>query len=104
MEAILVKLSGLIITGLKLAASSILGRAMFGAGMTFVTFPVAYPQVKSFLESKFLGLPVEAQNLLNYCGVTAMMTMVVSAIVARAGLHLFRVATARLDELTQVAS
>lgn len=99
MDSILVKFAGLIMTGLKLSAASIFGRLMLGTGMSFVTFTVAYPQVKSFIESKFMGLDPRAQELLNYCGVTAFMTMVVSAIVARAGLQVFKVATARLDEL-----
>jgi len=99
MDEILVKLSGLIMTGLKLAASSIFARLLAGAGMSFVTFTIAYPQVKAFVESKFLGLAPKAQELLNYCGVTAFMTMVISAIVARAGLQLFNMATAKLDSL-----
>lgn len=104
MDAILVKFAGLIMTGLKLAASSIFARLMFGAGMSFVTFTIAYPQVRSFIESKFLSLPANAQNMLNYCGVTIFMTMVISAIVARAGLQLFNMATAKLDALVQGAS
>ncbi len=99
MDQILVKLAGLIMTGLKLGISSIFGRLMFGAGLSFVTFAVAYPQVRSFVESKFLSLAPKAQELLNYTGVTAFMTMVLSAIVARAGLQVFKVATARLDEM-----
>ncbi len=104
MDSILVKFAGLIMTGLKLAGSSIFARLMAGAGMSFVTFTVAYPQVRTFIESKFLGLPAKAQEMLNYCGVTVFMTMVISAIVARAGLQLFNMATAKLDGLLQGAS
>lgn len=99
MDAILVKFAGLILTGLKLAASSIFARLMIGAGLTYVSFNAAYPQVRSFVESKFLSLAPKAQELLNYTGVTAFMTIVLSAIVARAGLQVFKVATARMDEM-----
>lgn len=99
MDSILVKFAGLILTGLKLGASSIFARLMIGAGLTYVSFNAAYPSVRGFVESKFFSLAPKAQELLNYTGVTAFMTIVLSAIVARAGLQLFKVATARLDEM-----
>lgn len=104
MDSILVKFAGLIMTGLKLAGTSIFARLMAGAGMSFVTFTIAYPQVRSFIESKFLSLPAQAQQMMNYCGVTIFMTMVISAIVARAGLQLFNMATTKLDSLVAGAN
>lgn len=104
MDSIIVKLAGKIVTLLKLAMSSLFGRLMAGAGLSLVTFTLAYPQVKNFLQSKFLSLPANAQQLLSYAGVDVFMTIVISAVVARAGMQVFTVATSKLDEFITGAS
>lgn len=98
MDSIIVKLAGKIIGLFKLGAASIFGRALFGAGISLAVFTIAYPQVKNFLQSKFLALPQNAQQLLAYAGVDVFMTLIISAVVARAGLQLFAAATTKLDE------
>lgn len=99
MESILVKLAGLVVTGFKLAASSIFGRLMAGAGLSIVSFTLVYPQIRAFLASKFLALPANAQQLLAYCGVDVFMTLIISAVVARAGMQVFNMVTAKLDSM-----
>lgn len=99
MESIIVKLANLIVTGFKLASSSMFTRVMAGAGLTIVSFTVVYPNVRAFLASKFLALPAQYQLLLSYAGVDVFMTIVISAVVARTGMQLFNMATAKLDTM-----
>ena len=82
MEQIIIKFVGKLITAVKLAASSIFGRLMAGAGMAFVAYNQVYPNIKDFVSSKFLALPGWAVQLLSYCAVDQAITMVISALVA----------------------
>ncbi|MEA9838961.1 DUF2523 family protein [Xanthomonas campestris] len=87
MDAILTKLSGLLITGLKLGAAGIVGRVMAGLGMTWVNFTYSLPAIKSWLSSKFAGLPDNVTTILSASGIDIFMTLIISAIVARLGMR-----------------
>ena len=104
MEAIIVKFAGKIIAGLKLAANSIFGRLMAGSGMAFAAFQYAYPQIKAVLESKFLALPPQAVELLTYCAFDTFITVVISALVARAMTSLSLVSLTALQDQLNGAS
>lgn len=104
MESIIVKLANLIVTGFKLSASSLFARLMSGAGLTLVSFTVVYPNVRAFLAGKFLALPAQHQLLLSYAGVDVFMTIIISAVVARTGMQLFNMATAKLDSMLSGAT
>jgi hypothetical protein len=87
MEAILMKLAGLLVTGFKIAAGSIIGRGMAGAGLAWVNFAYTLPTVKGWVTDKFGGLPSNIAQFLAATGVDVMMTLILSAIVARVGMR-----------------
>lgn len=86
MEAIIMKLAGLFVTGLKLAAGSFVGRAMAGIGLTWANFTYSMPTVKAWVAEKFSGLPANVVEFLAATGVDVAITLVLSAIVARVGI------------------
>ncbi|MGS1079132.1 hypothetical protein [Pseudoxanthomonas beigongshangi] len=97
MESIILKFVGKLITGLKLAASSIFGRLFAGSAMSLATFQYVYPNIKGFLQSKFLALPPKAVELMTYCAVDVLITVIVSAYVAQMGLKLALVSSTVLQ-------
>lgn len=99
MDAILAKLSGLFITGLKLAAGSIVGRAMAALGLTWVNMAYSLPQAKSWLAEKFAGMPENVRVILDATGVDVFMTLIVSAIIARMGMRMFTTTLASIQGL-----
>ncbi|WFC43771.1 DUF2523 family protein [Pseudoxanthomonas sp. SE1] len=99
MESILVKLAGLLVTGLKLGATSLVGRAMAGIGLTWVNFTYALPTVKSWVSDKFTGLPPNVTQFLAATGVDIFMTLIISAIVARVGMRTITTSLTALEGL-----
>lgn len=87
MDAILTKWVGLLITGFKLAAGSIVGRVMAALGLTWVNFTYTLPTVKNWITDKFVGLDPHIREFLAATGIDIFMILVVSAIVARVGLR-----------------
>lgn len=81
------KLTGLLVTGFKIAAGSIIGRGMAAIGLTWVNFTYALPTVKSWVADKFTGLPPQIGQFLAATGVDIFMTLIISAIVARVGMR-----------------
>lgn len=99
MDAILLKLAGLFVTGFKLAAGSLIGRGMAALGLTWVNFTYALPTVKSWLAEKFAGLPDNVMQILAASGIDIFMTLVVSAVVARVGMRTITTSLAALQGL-----
>ncbi|HBK46580.1 MAG TPA: hypothetical protein DDZ67_09140 [Xanthomonadaceae bacterium] len=99
MDAILTKLVGLLVTGLKLAAGSIVGRVMSALGLTWVNVIYALPQVKQWIAEKFSGLPDNVMAILSASGIDVFMTLIVSAIVARVGMRTFTTSITALESL-----
>ena len=99
MDNIIVKWVGTLITMLKLAASSLVGRVMAGLGLTFVSFTYTLPAVKSWLAEQASGLGSQAQQLLHAAGVDVFMTLIISALVARIGMKTVLMLTSQLDAM-----
>lgn len=99
MDAILTKWVGLLITGLKLAAASIVGRVMAALGFTWANFTFALPQAKGWLVEQFAGLPANIREIIAATGVDVFMTLVISAILARMGMRMFVTTLSSLQSL-----
>lgn len=97
MDNIIIKWVGTLITFLKLAASSIVGRVFAGMGLSIVTFTYVLPAVKNWLAQQSSGLDPRAIQLLSAAGVDVFMTLIVSALVARIGMRTFVMLTSQLE-------
>lgn len=93
------KLVGLLVTGFKLAAGSLVGRVMAAVGLTWVNFAYTLPTVKAWLVEKFAGLPPNYREILAASGIDIFMTLVVSAIVVRVGMKTITTSLASLQGL-----
>ncbi|MBB5865925.1 DUF2523 family protein [Xanthomonas sp. 3058] len=99
MDAILSKLTGLLITALKLGAGGIVGRVMAGIGLTWVNFTYSMPAVKQWIADKFSGMPDNVLTILAASGIDVFMTLIVSAIVARVGMRAFVTSVSALESM-----
>lgn len=99
MEAIIIKWVGMLITGIKLAASSFVGRAMAGLGVVWVNFRVVLPEVKAFLADRFSALPADALNFIAALRVDDAMVLVISAIAARTGMKMLTTTVVAVEQL-----
>lgn len=99
MEAIILKFVGMLISGLKWAAGSFVGRAMAGVGVVWVNFYAVMPEVKAFLAERFNVLPANALNFLGALRVDDAMIVVVSAVVARVGMKMLTTTVASIEHL-----
>lgn len=104
MEAIIVKWVGSIITALKLAGGYIVTRVMAALGLSWASFEYVLPEVKAYLVDKAALLPSEAVQFFSAIGLDVFMVMIVSAVVARVGMQVFLVGTAKLESMIAGAS
>jgi len=96
---IIIKWTGLMITGLKLLASTVLARVFVGAGLTIVNFVYALPVLKDWVSQRLAGLPAEIINIIGAFQIDKAMVMILSAIVARIGLKMFVSTTTALSSM-----
>lgn len=99
MEAIITKLAGSLIAGIKVAAGFILARAMAAVGVSWASFEYAMPVVMDWVVAKASMLPGPAVQLLSAVGLDIAITLVVSAYVARYGLELMLVGAGKLEQM-----
>lgn len=103
MEQIIVKWVGSLITAIKLAAGYIVSRVMAALGMSWASFEYVLPEIKGWLVDHAALLPSRAVEVLSAFGVDVFMVMVISAYVAKVGLQVFLVGTAKLESMIQQA-
>jgi hypothetical protein len=96
---IIIKWVGMLITGLKLLASTVLARVFVGAGLTVVNFVYALPVLKDWVGQRLAGLPGDILAIIGAFQVDKAMVMILSAIVARIGLKMFVSTTAALTSM-----
>lgn len=103
MDAIIVKLAGKLIAGLKLAAGFIVARVMVALGLSFVTFQAVMPDIKAFIVGKTAGLDPRVIEFFGYVGFDVAITLVVSALVAQIGMRAFLAMTSQVQGWIQGA-
>lgn len=97
-EGIIVKFANKLLTVLKIGAASIATRVMAGLGLSWVNFAYVLPDIKGWLVEKTSGLPQFALEFMGACGIDIFMTLVISAMVAKAGFRLFLAATSSVEQ------
>lgn len=100
MEEIIIKFAGKIVTLLKIAASSIFSRMLFGAGLAFANFQYVLPEVKSFMQDKLSGLPPLAMQIMGAAGIDVFIVIVVSAVVVKTGMRMLLVSLNSIQGMT----
>jgi len=99
MEQILVKFSGKLISGFKLAASFIVARVLAAFGLSWVTYSATMPTVKAWIVGKFSGLDPRIVDFFGYVGLDIAIIMVVSALVTKIGTRVFLASASKLEEM-----
>lgn len=87
MKEIIIKFVGTLITGLKLSAGALVGRVMAAIGLTWVNFTYVLPEVKTWIAAQAAGLPGDVANFMAACGIDVFIIMIISAVVAKAGMR-----------------
>lgn len=94
--------SGLI-SALKLAVSAFVARVFAALGLSWVSFEYVLPNLKQWLIDRAAVLPPDAVAFLSAIGLDIFMVMIISAYVARIGLQVFLVSTAKLEAMISAA-
>lgn len=99
LKELLVEWGGWMLVGVKLAAAGIVGRVLAAFGLTWVSWAYVLPDVKGFVQQFASGLPGWLLQVMGAMGVDVFMVMILSALVAKAGLRVFLVGVTALQNM-----